>query len=117
MNSESASVAHWQPEDGDCGPGKRSTTDESAARGPAFNELSHAVSNELNERFRRNLATGRWGLRPGKRSLAAGRWGLRPGKRSLAAGRWGLRPGKRSVPLESPVDSDFYLLVPTPYEQ
>lgn len=79
---------------------------------------------------KRSLASGRWGLRPGKRSiinenddmelennrirrsLASGRWGLRPGKRSLASGRWGLRPGKRSA---EPAQDPVYLLIPSMY--
>ncbi|CAD5217463.1 unnamed protein product [Bursaphelenchus okinawaensis] len=49
------------------------------------NELD-LMDDELQaSRERRSLASGRWGLRPGKRSLASGRWGLRPGKRSISS--------------------------------
>ncbi|CAD5222611.1 unnamed protein product [Bursaphelenchus xylophilus] len=84
------------------------------------NELDQMEDIDVPRERRSSLASGRWGLRPGKRSsLASGRWGLRPGKRSivdlvleddiedesdktrerrnLASGRWGLRPGKRSL--------------------
>ncbi|KAI6177034.1 hypothetical protein M3Y97_00863400 [Aphelenchoides bicaudatus] len=76
-------------------------------------EQPNSLLDDALYRNRRSLASGRWGLRPGKRSIVepnvetadidiyatevAGKLNDRL-RRNLATGRWGLRPGKRSVP-------------------